>query len=192
LIQERICHNLYHLVVQSILWNQTHGRAARLVLNVLLARYPTPAFLAVANVPELTALLQPIGLHNIRAKRLVALSKAWLEAPPCKERRYRKMHYPERGCGKDVGKNEVLMEGDVREGWEIAHLPGMGAYALDSYRIFHRDELRGILIREGVEPEWMKVVPGDKDLRLYLVWAWKNEGWKWVPDTGRRFTLKEN
>jgi len=42
------------------------------------------------------------------------------------------------------------MEGDAREGWEIAHLPGMGAYALDSYRIFHRDELRGILIREGV------------------------------------------
>lgn len=47
-------------------------------------------------------------------------------------------------------------------GWEIAHLPGVGAYSLDSWRIFCRDELRGVgramtttgssTVAEGADP----------------------------------------
>ncbi|KAK3061270.1 hypothetical protein LTS18_006646, partial [Coniosporium uncinatum] len=60
LIQERLNQNLYHLITQSILWNQTSGRAARPVLETLLALYPSPAALAAASLPQLTAILQPI------------------------------------------------------------------------------------------------------------------------------------
>lgn len=87
----------------------------------------------------------------------------------------------------DVKPGEVLDEQDEREGWEIAHLPGVGAYALDSYRIFHRDRLRGVVCDEqGREPEWKSVTPTDKDLRAYLVWKWRLEGWVWDPLTGKR------
>lgn len=71
--------------------------------------------------------------------------------------------------------------------WEIAHLPGVGAYALDSWRIFCLDRFRnGALGAGGKEgegqkgdlgEEWMRVVPKDKELRAYLKWRWAQEGW---------------
>jgi methyl-CpG-binding domain protein 4 len=78
-----------------------------------------------------------------------------------------------RGCGTDVKPGEVLGPEDEREGWEIAHLPGMGAYALDSYRIFYRDTLRGISDTSDFEPEWKRVKADDKDLKAYLEWKWE-------------------
>lgn len=170
LIQERLCSSLYALVVQAILWNQTRGESARPVLFALLAKYPTPKDLSVASLDDLTEMLQPLGLHNIRALRLIALASAWLAAPPCKERRHRRLNYPVKGSGKDVKPGEVLGLEDEREGWEIAHLPGVGAYALDSYRIFYRDKLRGLERGTGVEPEWRRVKAEDKDLKVYLEW----------------------
>ncbi|KAF9694787.1 hypothetical protein EKO04_007485 [Ascochyta lentis] len=187
LIQERIQDSLYALVVQVILWNQTHGKAARPVLFQILTLYPTPFHLSQAKISELTEILQPLGLHNIRAKRLISLAEAWITAPPCKERRYRRLHYPDRGCGMDVKPDEVLEFDDEREGWEIAHLPGMGPYALDSYRIFYRDRLRGV---DSGEPEWKRVLPLDKDLKPYLKWRWAQEGWDWNELTGKRKELK--
>jgi methyl-CpG-binding domain protein 4 len=147
---------------------------ARPILFALLAKYPTPKELSSASLKDLTAMLQPIGLHNIRALRLIALADAWLAAPPSKDRRYRKLHYPSRGCGTNVKPGEVLEMEDEREGWEIAHLPGMGAYALDSYRIFYRDKLRGIDPANDVEPEWRRVKADDKDLKAYLQWKWES------------------
>lgn len=170
LIQERICDSLYALVVQAILWNQTRGDMARPVLFKLLSAYPSPDELSAAPLPDLINMLQPIGLHRIRATRLIALAEAWLAAPPCKERRYRRLHYPSHGCGLDVRPGEVLELDDGREGWEIAHLPGMGAYALDSYRIFYRDRLRGVEGLDRIEPEWKRVIPTDKELKPYLRW----------------------
>lgn len=126
--------------------------------------------------------------HNIRAARLIAFAEAWVERPPCKERRYRRVAYPVKGCGLDVKPGEILSEDDEREGWEVAHLPGMGAYALDSYRIFGRDKLRRLedeVVARGVE-EWRRVLPLDKDLRRYLVWRWREEGWDWDMFTGKR------
>jgi len=134
--------------------------------------------------------------------------------------------------------------------WEIAHLPGVGAYAIDSWRIFCRDVLRGVttgwdgedaralaalrtgssgkncrsananghdadpdvdadarddemrtgqsspnrhseLKSEGqnlckFEPEWMRVLPLDKELRAYLRWKWLKKGWVWDQLTGTK------
>jgi methyl-CpG-binding domain protein 4 len=186
LMQERIHTNLYALVVQAILWNQTHGLAARPVFFQLLNIYPTPLALSRAAIQTLTAILRPIGLQNIRAARLIALANVWVTAPPCKEKRYRKLHYPVHRCGADIGPREVLSQNDEREGWEIAHLPGVGRYALDSFRIFHRDRLRGGEGEGSFEPEWKRVLPQDKDLRAYLAWKWEQEGWRWDMLTGKR------
>jgi hypothetical protein len=69
-----------------------------------------------------------------------------------------------------------------------------GPYALDSWRIFCRDILRGVATgwngegakEEGFQPEWMRVLPEDKELRAYLRWMWLKEGFEWDPFTGEK------
>lgn len=184
LIQEKLQDNLYALLIQHILWNQTSGRAARPVLDAILALYPTPEKLAQAEFSYLAMLLYPIGLYNRRAKRLIDFAQAWVERPPHKSRRYRRVDYPSKGCGRDIGPNEILGEDDPREGWEIAHLPGIGPYALDGYRMFYRDKLRYEPDETPEIPEWQTVVPLDKELRPYMVWRWKKEGFDYNILTG--------
>lgn len=62
--------------------------------------------------------------------------------------------------------------------WEIGHLT-QGPYALDSWRIFCRDVLLGRSRHwtgdgsgPGFQPEWMRVLPRDKELRACLRWMW--------------------
>ncbi|VUC35653.1 unnamed protein product [Clonostachys rosea] len=193
LVQERLSDNLYELLVAAMLWNRTRGMQAKPVFLALIQRYPTLDHLAKANFSELADLIRPIGLYNSRAKRFLLFAQAWLSSPPSKERRYRRMHYPSAGDGKDVGPTEVLDENDTREGWEIAHLPGIGPYALDSFRIFHRDMLRGLAkdwegtgAPPGFEPEWKRVNPSDKELKAYIRWRWLKEGYIWDPSSGRK------
>ncbi|KAG8670877.1 hypothetical protein FPOAC1_004111 [Fusarium poae] len=193
LIQETLSTNLYALLVATVLWNRTRGTQARPVFDKLISKYPTPTHLAAASFVDLAELIRPIGLYNSRAARFIAFAKAWVENPPHKTKRYRKLHYPIKGDGSDVGKNEVLDEDDERQGWEVAHLPSLGPYAIDSYRIFHRDMLRGLAkdwngdkSEPGFEPEWKRVVPLDKELRAFLRWMWLKESWIWDPETGNK------
>ena len=183
---------LYALCVQAILWNQTHGRMALPVLRTILAQYPDPASLAVAELEVLTSILQPIGMHNRRARRLIALAQTWLVAPPHPSRRYRRAAYPDNSPGagwRQIGAKEVLDAADERQdAYEIAHLPGIGAYALDSYRIFYRDVLRGVDPASGAE-EWRQVVPSDKPLQAWLSWRWAKEGQAYDSNTGRTTSL---
>lgn len=78
----------------------------------------------------------------------MALAKAWVKDEPRKGRRWRRKGYPEVGRdGGDVKAGEEPIadeEVDGRVAWEIGHLPGVGRYALDSWRIFCRDRLRGV------------------------------------------------
>ncbi|KAM0351808.1 hypothetical protein ACHAPU_002320 [Fusarium lateritium] len=194
LIQESVAADLYALLVAAVLWNRTRGSQARPIFVKLISQYPTPNHLAEASFSDLADLIRPIGLYNSRAARFIAFAKTWVESPPCMTRRYRKLHYPLRGDGLDIGKDEVLDEADERHGWEVAHLPSLGPYAIDSFRIFHRDVLRGLATNwngldaaPGFESEWKRVVPLDKELRAYLRWMWLREGWIWDPETGDKF-----
>ncbi|KAF3768889.1 putative 5-Methylcytosine G/T mismatch-specific DNA glycosylase [Cryphonectria parasitica EP155] len=79
--------------------------------------------------------------------------------------------------------------------WEIGHLT-FGRYAIDSWRIFCRDVLlgraedwKGAGRGPTFQPEWMRVLPEDKELRAYLRWMWMKEGWWWDPHTGDRTLL---
>ena len=118
----------------------------------------------------------------------MGLAKTWLLKPPTKGKRYRCLHYPCRGNGTDVKADECLPDEseDSRVGWEVAHLPGIGVYGLDSWRIFCRDALRGLEDRKKEEGEWTRVLPLDKELRAYLRWRWLRLGWIWDPITGKR------
>ena len=113
------------------------------------------------------------------------------------------LHYPKRDDGKNVGPGDIINEEDDRVAWEIGQLPGIGVYAIDSWRIFCRDELRGLptglpkeLTAESKDDEstkeWTRVLAGDKELRAYLRWRWLRNGWEWDPVTGERKKANEN
>ncbi|GAB1311148.1 Methylated-DNA-binding protein3 [Madurella fahalii] len=110
---------------------------------------------------------------------------------------------PDRNGDADgEGEREGDAVADARQrgvgcAWEIGHLT-QGPYALDSWRIFCRDVLLGRSAHwtgegsePGFQPEWMRVLPMDKELRACLRWMWMREGWEWDPLTGEREPLRD-
>lgn len=81
----------------------------------------------------------------MRARRLIALSKMYIEHPP---------------DPRLVYKSKVVKDKNTVDypPTHVSHYPGSGKYALDSYRIF--------CMGKG---EWKKVCSDDKELRRYLV-----------------------
>lgn len=166
------------------------------LLRQFLIDYPSPLALSQGNLETLTAFLRPLGLHRIRANRLIQMGKTWIEQPPTPGVGTKKCNYPARDthpfdfpCPLGEGSGQPRLGVEKNCIWEIAHLPGVGAYALDSWRIFCLDRFRqdaaGLRGREEEEEEhkadegreWMRVVPKDKELRAYLRWRWAKEGW---------------
>jgi len=193
LIQEQLASDPFRLLIATIFLNRTRGVAAIPTLFRLFEHYPTIQTLAEAELADVVSMIHCLGFQNQRAKKCIQLAKIWLAAPPFKGKRYRKLHYPSRGDGLDVGPKECIDDDDRRVAWEIAHLPGVGAYAIDSWRIFCRDQLRGLVMdwdcfgaMEGFLPEWKSVVPKDKELRAYITWMWLKEGQVWNYETGER------
>ncbi|KAL8725601.1 MAG: hypothetical protein Q9181_006355 [Wetmoreana brouardii] len=180
----------FGLVQESLAANPFHLLIALCLSYTFIARFPEPSSLAAAEHEEVVGFFQNLGLQNQRPKKCVALAKAWLEHPPAKGKRWRRLHYPNLGDGKDIKGNEEPIADeteDARVAWEVGHLPGIGAYGIDSWRIFCRDELHGIgtaalpgLPADGDEEsrkkveememkrEWTRVLPMDKELRAYL------------------------
>lgn len=139
LVQELITPDVFGMIVVTILLNQTTGRAAIPVFYDLLYRWPTPALLAGADLQELTEVLQPIGLHNIRARRLKDLGRVWCEVPPrlgCMHKSRVTLIQPKKRKRKVADGSDEEPKRLVYPATEISHLPGVGRYALDSFRIF--------------------------------------------------------
>ncbi|KAL8714298.1 MAG: hypothetical protein Q9225_006592 [Loekoesia sp. 1 TL-2023] len=208
LVQESLASNPFHLLIAVIFLNKTRGAVAMPIFYTFITRFPDAASLADADHEEVVGFFQNLGLQNQRAKKCIGLAKAWLAHPPIKGKRWRRLHYPNLGDGKDIKGDEEPIDdetGDARVAWEIGHLPGIGAYGIDSWRIFCRDELRGLgtaalpdlpadgseesrkaVEEEELKKEWTRVLPMDKELRAYLRWRWLRLGWEWDPKTGER------
>lgn len=116
MLQELYADDPWRLIVSCILLNQTTRRQVDRVRGILFAMWPSPDRMAQADTEQLATVLHPLGFFNQRADRLKKLSLRWCELQA------------ELGfCDWD---EEVL-----------AALPGVGPYALDSYRIFHLNDL---------------------------------------------------
>jgi endonuclease III len=200
LMQERLAHDPFRLLIATIFLNKTPGERAMPIFYQLMAKYPTPADLAAAEVSDITSIIYVLGFQNQRARKCVEMAKTWVERPPEVGKRYKKQNYPLKGDGRDVKVDEVLDDEDERVAWEISHLPGLGPYSHDSWRMFCRDELRGKATSwngEGAddpahfESEWKRVIPLDKELRAWLTWMWLKEGWVWNKETGHRTKASE-
>lgn len=220
LVQEELATDPFRLLVAVTFLIRTPGRVAIPVFRQLMERYPTAQALAEADPADIEAMMHHLGLSNQRTKTIQKYARTWLERAPSKDVRYGIKDYPQKGDGKDVRAGEVFgpedhpgvgspdssKENDPQAkttarghgtAWEIGHLT-TGRYALDSWRIFCRDVLLGRAQdwkgkgRDGsFQPEWMRVLPEDKELRACLRWMWMKEGWEWDPKTGEKTPLRE-
>lgn len=199
LIQESLATDPFRLLVAVTFLIRVKGKHAIPVYHELMNEYPTPRDLAEANTNDIVATIKHLGLSAVRAAAIQKYARIWLENPPRAGIRYGVKNYPGPGDGADIHAGEVLGPDDPRaSAWEIGHMT-QGRYAIDSWRIFCRDVLLGRAEdwrgkgREGeFQPEWMRVLPEDKELRACLRWLWMKEGWAWDPRTGEREVLSED
>lgn len=192
LIQEKLAHDPFRLLIAVTFLIRTHGKHAIPVFYELMNKYPTPESLVAADKDDIVPIIHHLGLQNQRASTYQMYAKLWLENPPAKGKRYAVRDYPTKGSGRDIKKDDILSDEDERVAWEIGHMT-QGPYAIDSWRIFCRDVLRGVATGwngegsdDGFQPEWMRVLPEDKELRACLRWMWLKEGFEWNPFTGAK------
>ncbi|KAJ7189998.1 DNA glycosylase [Mycena pura] len=166
LIQEAVADDPWKVLVAVTLLNKTAGKLAIPVFWDIMKTWPTPWALSQASVPELVAKIHSLGTQNVRAKRLTELSRAYLLDPPS-----RRDLRPSRALGPPLSPTKRGKYPPT----PISHLPGTGAYALDSYRIF---------CSGPASSEWKDVNPTDKELVRYLKWKWAIENVHWEPGIG--------
>ncbi|XP_005053442.2 PREDICTED: methyl-CpG-binding domain protein 4, partial [Ficedula albicollis] len=82
LIQETLFHDPWKLLIATIFLNKTAGKMAIPVLWEFLKKYPSPEVARAADWKEMSELLKPLGLYELRAKTIIRfsgeyLSKAW-------------------------------------------------------------------------------------------------------------------
>lgn len=188
LIQAAVSDNPWQLLIAVKLLNVTTGRYAIPVFWKLMDRWPIPRNMIDADNDELVNILRPLGLYNKRAAWLKEISQRYIDDPPtdilrpskCRleipaklkittptylNPRKRKNH----GSPKGTRKTTIQYPPTP-----ISHYPGVGRYALDSYRIF---------CTSYESEEWKQVMPEDKELIRYLRWKWAYEERKiWYPD----------
>ncbi|KAK3945270.1 hypothetical protein QBC46DRAFT_114809 [Diplogelasinospora grovesii] len=217
LIQEKLAHDPFRLLIAVTFLIRTAGRTAIPVFRELMDRFPTPEALVAATPGDIISMIHPLGLSVVRCSVIQKYARIWLERPPTRHTRYGVKNYPRAKidgrhvrAGEEFGPEDVLdgnlendAVADARKralgcAWEIGHMT-QGRYALDSWRIFCRDVLLGRADdwkgrgakSPDFQPEWMRVLPEDKELRACLRWMWMREGWEWDPITGERQVLGE-
>jgi hypothetical protein len=198
LIQEELASDPFRLLIAITFLVRTPGRISVPVFYELMEKYPTPHALLVAGPDEIASMIKHLGLSVVRTAQIQKYARIWIKSPPSREARYGVKNYPLPGDGADVRAGEQLApegEDPRASAWEIGHMT-QGPYAMDSWRIFCRDVLLGRAEdwqgkgREPeFQPEWMRVLPADKELRAYLRWMWMREGWDWDPNTGDKQPL---
>ncbi|KAM6325664.1 methyl-CpG-binding domain protein 4 [Podargus strigoides] len=78
LIQETLFHDPWKLLIATIFLNKTSGKMAIPVLWEFLKRYPSPEITRAADWKEMSELLKPLGLYELRAKTIVRFSDEYL------------------------------------------------------------------------------------------------------------------
>ncbi|KAL7816768.1 hypothetical protein V8C44DRAFT_347815 [Trichoderma aethiopicum] len=213
IIQEELAYDPFWLLIAVTFLIKTNGQLALPAFCRVRERFPTPSHLLDPSVrDELLGMIRHLGLSNVRLAYILRYATAFLRQPPTAGVCYRVKNYDKRIMSpspyRDEGSDDVQEDMELSrspsdrsaedlEAWEIGHMT-QGKYAIDSWRIFCRDELLGRAEdwngkgREPeFQPEWMRVRPADKELRACLRWMWMREGWEWDPATGDRTVLGE-
>jgi len=173
LIQECLSDDPWKVLVAVTLLNKTSGKLGIPAFWNLISKWPTPLELSLAKEEEVIALIHHLGTQCVRSRRLILLSRAYLQEPPS--------NYDLRSSKsiKICSPSTHLRTTTAYPATPISHLPGTGRYALDSYRIFCTQQ------NDFNSEEWKTVLPTDKELVRYLRWKWAYcESKAWSPKEG--------
>ena len=110
----------------------------------------------LAKEEEVIALIRHLGTQRVRSRRLILLSRAYLQEPPS-------IYDLRSSKSTKIRSPSSLRTTIAYPATPISHLPGTGRYALDSYRIFCTQK------HDPDSDEWKMVLPTDKELVRYLV-----------------------
>ncbi|XP_071406271.1 methyl-CpG-binding domain protein 4 isoform X2 [Pithys albifrons albifrons] len=75
LVQETLFHDPWKLLIATIFLNKTSGKMAIPVLWEFLKKYPSPEVARAADWREMSELLKPLGLYELRAKTIIRFSE---------------------------------------------------------------------------------------------------------------------
>ncbi|XP_016279984.1 methyl-CpG-binding domain protein 4 isoform X1 [Monodelphis domestica] len=114
LVQETLFHDPWKLLIATIFLNRTSGKMAIPVLWEFLEKYPSAEVARTADWKEVSELLKPLGLYDLRAKTIIKFSVFPLDEYLTKQWRY------------------------------PIELHGIGKYGNDSYRIFCVNEWKQV------------------------------------------------
>lgn len=195
IIQETLAGDPFWLLVAITFLIKTKGEHAIPVFQRIKEAFTTPHDIAnIENESQLLAMMQRLGLSHMRLAYMQKYALAFLNCPPQAGVLYKVRNYDAR----DMEPEATAVGSEDGEAWEIGHMT-QGKYAIDSWRIFCRDVLLGRALdwngkgREGqFQPEWMRVLPTDKELRAFLLWMWMREGYEWDPLTGQKEALRDD
>ncbi|XP_015280756.1 PREDICTED: methyl-CpG-binding domain protein 4 [Gekko japonicus] len=76
--QEALFHDPWKLLIATIFLNRTSGKMAIPVLWEFLQKYPSPGVARTADCKEMSQLLKPLGLYELRAKTIIKFSDEYL------------------------------------------------------------------------------------------------------------------
>ncbi|XP_027719869.1 methyl-CpG-binding domain protein 4 isoform X2 [Vombatus ursinus] len=78
LVQETLFHDPWKLLIATIFLNRTSGKMAIPVLWEFLERYPSAEVARAADWKDVSDLLKPLGLYDLRAKTIIKFSDEYL------------------------------------------------------------------------------------------------------------------
>ncbi|XP_019392106.1 PREDICTED: methyl-CpG-binding domain protein 4 isoform X3 [Crocodylus porosus] len=78
LVQEILFHDPWKLLIATIFLNKTSGKMAIPALWEFLEKYPSPEVTRTADWKEMSELLKPLGLYELRAKTIIKFSDEYL------------------------------------------------------------------------------------------------------------------
>ncbi len=68
-------NNLFELVIAVVLSAQTKDERVNEVTKILFKKYGTPSLLSKANQSEIEDIIKPLGMHKMKSKNIIELSK---------------------------------------------------------------------------------------------------------------------
>lgn len=78
LVQETLFHDPWKLLISTIFLNRTSGKMAIPVLWEFLEKYPSAEVARTADWRDVSELLKPLGLYDLRAKTIIKFSDEYL------------------------------------------------------------------------------------------------------------------
>jgi len=79
LIQEDYLDNPWKMMVCCILLNQTNNKQVRPILSSVFEFIPTPISTIGCDPERLAAVIKTTGFQNVKASRIIKLSKKWVD-----------------------------------------------------------------------------------------------------------------